>query len=788
MKKILFISVLCLSSLIITAQLNVSFVGALPYSQELSDIWGYAAPDGTEYALVGVANGTSIVSLANPSDPTEVGFIQGAQSTWRDIKTYGNFAFVTTDQGSDGLLIIDMTNLPSSFDSYFWKPQLLNGTLETCHNIYIDEDGWMYLAGCNLNNGAVMIFDVFTDSYNPVFVNNIQGSYAHDVFAKGNNMYSSNLTNGLQIFDIANKVDIQLEGVQTTPFNFTHNAWSTDDNNFVFTTDELANAPVGSYDVSNLNDIKEMDQFRPTNTLGEGVIPHNVHVWNNYVIVSYYSDGCIVLDATHPDNLIEVGNFDTFIPTSTGFSGAWGAYPYLPSGLILISDIESGLFVLQPNYVQGCYLEGQVTDANTNAFISGAEITIDAPAPNIDYSDNVGEYKTGQAISGTFNVTFTKMGYFPLTTSAVFENGIITILDVQMNPIETIDMIGNTLKTADGTSLAGVAVVAQYSDGTIYSTVSNGDGTFILNNILEGDYQLFAGKWGYLHAVELLTINQTNNSVSLSLSEGYQDDFFFDFNWEINNSAQTGMWELGEPEGTIYEGNQSNPGMDVDGDLGIECYVTGNDGGDVGNDDIDNGITQLISPVMDLTTYTQPIVKYRTWFFNDAGIGNPNDDFIISVSNGSDEVILETITESASEWRPESSFDLSGIINITNNMTMIFTAQDKPSGHLVEAGLDAFVIEEGMPTSAVNLQTRGIDFQVYPNPFEKSTFVELDFDNVFNRAQVNVFNVLGRLVETINIENNTNKIEVGQNWNSGVYLINLKVDGKNLHTLKLVKQ
>lgn len=788
MKKILFISVLCLSSLIITAQLNVSFVGALPYSQELSDIWGYAAPDGTEYALVGVANGTSIVSLANPSDPTEVGFIQGAQSTWRDIKTYGNFAFVTTDQGSDGLLIIDMTNLPSSFDSYFWKPQLLNGTLETCHNIYIDEDGWMYLAGCNLNNGAVMIFDVFTDSYNPVFVNNIQGSYAHDVFAKGNNMYSSNLTNGLQIFDIANKVDIQLEGVQTTPFNFTHNAWSTDDNNFVFTTDELANAPVGSYDVSNLNDIKEMDQFRPTNTLGEGVIPHNVHVWNNYVIVSYYSDGCIVLDATHPDNLIEVGNFDTFIPTSTGFSGAWGAYPYLPSGLILISDIESGLFVLQPNYVQGCYLEGQVTDANTNAFISGAEITIDAPAPNIDYSDNVGEYKTGQAISGTFNVTFTKMGYFPLTTSAVFENGIITILDVQMNPIETIDMIGNTLKTADGTSLAGVAVVAQYSDGTIYSTVSNGDGTFILNNILEGDYQLFAGKWGYLHAVELLTINQTNNSVSLSLSEGYQDDFFFDFNWEINNSAQTGMWELGEPEGTIYEGNQSNPGMDVDGDLGIECYVTGNDGGDVGNDDIDNGITQLISPVMDLTTYTQPIVKYRTWFFNDAGIGNPNDDFIISVSNGSDEVILETITESASEWRPESSFDLSGIINITNNMTMIFTAQDKPSGHLVEAGLDAFVIEEGMPTSAVNLQTRGIDFQVYPNPFEKSTFVKLDFDNVFNRAQVNVFNVLGRLVETINIENNTNKIEVGQNWNSGVYLINLKVDGKNLHTLKLVKQ
>jgi choice-of-anchor B domain-containing protein len=789
MKKLLLLSALCFSFFYLTAQLNVSYVGGLPYSEELNDIWGYAAPDGTEYAIVGVNDGTSLVSLADPANPIEVGFIPGAQSIWRDIKTYGDFAFVTTDVGTDGLLVIDMTNLPTSFESYYWKPQLLNqGTLEKCHNIYVDEDGWMYLAGCNLNNGAVMIFDVFTDSYNPIFVNNIQGSYAHDVFTKGNNMYSSNLSNGLQIFDVTDKMDIQLGGVQTTAFNFTHNAWSTDDNNFVFTTDELANAPVGSYDVSNLNDIKEMDQFRPTTTLGEGVIPHNAHVWNNYVIVSYYSDGCIILDATHPDNLIEVGNFDTFIPSTTGFSGAWGAYPYLPSGLILVSDIESGLYVLQPNYVQGCYLEGQVTDANTNASIGDVEITIDAPAPNIDYSDNTGEYKTGQAIPGTFEVTFTKFGYFPLTTSAVFENGVITILDVQMIPFATIDMIGNTLKAADGTSLADVAVVAQSSDGAIYSTTSTGDGTFTLNNIFEGDYQFYAGKWGYLHTVEVLTIDPNNNSVTLSLGEGYQDDFFFDFAWELNNSAQTGAWELGEPIGTIYQGNQSNPEMDVAGDLGIECYVTGNGGGGGGNDDIDGGITQLISPIMDLSTYNQPIAKYRTWFFNDGGSGNPNDDYIISISNGTDEVILETITESASEWRPESSYILSDFIDITDNMTMIYTAQDQPEGHIVEAGLDAFIVEEGMPSSTADLEAKGIDFQIYPNPFDENTFVELDFKNQFNYAEVKAFNVLGQLVEVFDIKNTTNRTEIGQNWNAGIYMITLEVDGKTLQTLKLVKQ
>jgi len=273
------------------------------------------------------------------------------------------------------------------------------------------------------------------------------------------------------------------------------------------------------------------------------------------------------------------------------------------------------------------------------------------------------------------------------------------------------------------------------------------------------------------------------------LSEGYQDDFFFDFNWQVNNSAQTGEWELGEPIGTFTQGgNASNPDFDVEGDLGIECYVTGNGGGGVGNDDIDGGITQLISPVMDLTTYNQPIVKYHTWFFNGGGNGNPNDDYVISVSNGTDEVILESITESASEWRPESSFVLSDVIDITDEMTMIYTSQDQASGHLVEAALDAFIIEEGMPSSTADLEAKGIDFQIYPNPFDEKTFVEVDFENQFNNAQVKAFNVLGQLVEVLNIEKTTNRIEVGQNWNAGIYMIALEVDGEILQTLKLVKQ
>ena len=46
------------------------------------------------------------------------------------------------------------------------------------------------------------------------------------------------------------------------------------------------------------SDIKELDQFRPLATLGDGVVPHNVHVFNDYLIISYYTDGVLIVDGS----------------------------------------------------------------------------------------------------------------------------------------------------------------------------------------------------------------------------------------------------------------------------------------------------------------------------------------------------------------------------------------------------------------------------------------------------------------------------------------------------------
>lgn len=791
MKKTLLLLSFFLPAFLVSAQLNVTYVGNLAYDEDLNDIWGYQAPDGTEYALVGVLNGFSIVSLADAANPTEVAFIPGDNSIWRDIKVWGDYAYVTTDQGDDGLLVVDMTNLPNSVEHYFWKPDLLGtGALRTCHNIYLDEFGYIYLSGCNINDGGILFIDVFTDPYNPNFVGAGDNRYAHDVYVRNNIMYTSDLTQGLNITDVTDKINYQLLATQATPFNFTHNAWSTDNNEFVFTTDEVADAPVASYDVSDPSNVIELDQFLPSNTIGDGVVPHNVHVWEEFLIISYYSDGVIIVDASNPANLIEVGNFDTFIPATTGFNGAWGAYPYLPSGKILVSDISSGLYVLEPNYVNASYLEGTVTDADDGSNLNNVVVKISSTEPNFADTDVLGKYKTGQASAGTFDVTFSKTGYEPLTVPANLVTGEVTILDVQLTKLIPLTISGTAISAVDGSPIADAQFIIK-SDAIIYTATANADGDFT-ESVFEDTYEIIIGAWGYLHKVETQQISMTgNNEFVFELEEGYQDDFIFDFNWLSFGEATAGKWEKGEPEGTGFQGSASNTNTDITGDLGEECYVTGNDGGNAGNDDVDGGETNLRSPYMDLSGYNEPMLSYYTWFFNAGGgaqSGPPNDSLIIKVQNSMGDIAtLETITDSEGAWRPQSEFNLADFIDISVPVRILITAGDYGGGHIVEAAVDAILVTEGMPTSIDNITRTNLSLKAFPNPFDENLTIEFDKNHNFSEAQLNVYNLLGQNIKSIVLPENNNSIQLNADWNAGIYFITIEMQGQVSETLRVVK-
>lgn len=729
MKKLVLACLLLMSLGNAFAQLNMTLTDQIDYPQNLSSLWGYIDPeDSTEYAAVGTATGVSVVNISDPYNIQEIAFKPDAgntSSTWREVKSWGHYIYSVTEAGG-GVQVVNMTD-PSNVTSTNWAPNIPGlGTLGSIHSITVDEFGYLYLNGSNLNSGGPLIVDVSADNGTPVYVGKLPPIYCHDSYARNNILYTSDIYDGnFKVYDVTDKTNPVLLAAQSTPYVFTHNTWLSDDSQTIFTTDEKANAPVAAYDISDLSNIVELDQFRPVATLGQGVIPHNVHVWNDWVITAYYTDGTIIIDGSRPENMIEVGYFDSFVSNTAGFFGVWGVYPYFPSGLVIASDIQNGLLVYDVDYVRACWLEGTVTDAVTGLPIQGANAHIESTQANAATSGIDGVYKTGQVIPGTFDVTFSANGYESKVVSATLENGVLTILDVQLNPLSSYVFTGQTVRSADGAPIAGAQIVLSNSLAE-FTAISDASGNFNFPGVFGGSYTLYAGAWGYVtEEVTNVLVGSSNSNITVALSSGYYDDFILDFGWTATATATTGDWERGEPVGTTNQNNLSNPELDITGDLGDLCYVTGNAGGGAGDDDVDNGTVTLTSPVLNLATYNQPVLKYRTWFFNAGGSGAPNDNLTVKISNGSQTVTLETITQSGSTWRPESEFDLGTLIPLTNNMRVIFEASDLTPGHLVEAAVDGFKVDDisAYPLFTANATAGCTPFTVQFNDSSDSTFL-----------------------------------------------------------------
>lgn len=789
-KRLLVLFTLLLSYAASFSQQNLSLVGQLDYALKCNDVWGYVAPDSTEYALVGVNTGVSIVSLADPANPVEVDYVSGLPSTWRDMKTWNDYAYVTNEEGG-GLHVINMSTLPDSVTASLYVPLVDSMPLQEAHNIYIDEFGFAYIAGApfSINSGGILIFDLNADPEEPPLVGKGPPVYAHDVFTRDNIMYSSEVYAGVfSIYDVSDKSNVFWLGSSTTPFNFTHNAWISDDSKSIFTTDEKANAPVAAYDISDFTDIKYLHEFRPPATVKKGVIPHNTHVYNDYLVTSYYTDGLVITDASRPSNLVQVGQYDTYPGADGGFLGCWGAYPYLPSGLILASDINTGLYVLQPTYKRACYLEGSVTDDNTGNPLNNASIKILSTIAKTS-SLFSGEYKTGHSEPGSYQVEFSKPGYQTEVHTVNLTTGNVIVKDVALTQLPPFQLIGKILDINTNNPIPN-AVINLKNDNYDVNVTADATGQFVANTFYEDVYEGFVGKWGY--KTDFFTNDTILNDGTqpvFYLDTGLEDIFELDLGWTRTGNATTGRWERGVPIETVYDGDLSNPGNDVGFDLGKKCYVTGNAGGSAPGDDIDDGTTILTSPVFDGTTMDNPYIAYFTWFFNSGGNGSPpNDDLTVQIYNGATTVTVETIDVSQSLWRQESFIRIQDYTTLTPNMQVIFSASDIPAGHIVEAALDYFRVFDYSTTSTNNLEDSFVKYSIFPNPSSGNFTIDFDFDEyTTTNAQLLVHNMLGQRVETMPITDRKGQLSFGERLNTGVYLVNIQDDNGNSKPLKIMK-
>lgn len=598
-------------------------------------------------------------------------------------------------------------------------------------------------------------------------------------------LYGAHVYDGyFSIMDVTNKANPVLINTQSTPGTFTHNCWLNDAGTVLFTTDEINNSFLASYDISNPQNIVLLDKYQTDP--GSNVIVHNTHTLNDYEVVSWYKSGVVIVDGAHPDNMIETGHYDTSPLSGGGFDGCWGVYPYLPSGNLLVTDISEGLFVLTPTYVRGCYLEGAVSDSVTNVTLGNVRVEILGPS-KVKFTNIQGLYKTGLADAGTYDVLFSKAGYYDKTiTGVVLQNGVTTTLDVELIPQIAISFSGNVYDGTTNLPIPNADVIITGSNGN-FSVTTDAAGNFTIPTFFGGTYDITAGKWGYVTNCQSLNI--TGGTVSIALHPGIYDDFTFNFNWSMSGSASSGLWERGEPLGTTNGNSAANPDFDVNNDCTDKAYVTGNTGVSGGDDDVDNGYTVIQSPVFDLTGYVNPIMNYSRWFYNAQGPqgGAPNDTLYIRIGNGSTIVNVQAVTATSpgnSAWVDES-FPLNALITKTSAMRVyVYISDQAGSGNVCEGGFDHFEIIEG-PTAVNELAPTGT-VAVYPNPYTNQSNLHYNFTNA-NSGRLEVKNMLGETLKVYDLKANSGDIQLGNDMAKGVYIINLYSGEKQISTLKVVK-
>ena len=354
-----------------------------------NDIWGWTDPSsGYEYVIVGTYDGASFVDISDPINPVYLGMLpdhslaQSAssklfhdeKSAWRDVKVFQNHAYIVGEEENQGVQIFDLTQLRDVVNPpvIFTESGHYDG-VGNSHNMVINENsGFGYAVGSTRNSdsgvGGLHIIDL-SDPINPAFVSSYHESgYVHDaqcVIYNGPDQdydqkeicFCSNATN-FAIVDVDNKNDITLISrnfYETSAY--THQGWLTTDHRFFLMNDEGDERD--PQDPSNTRtyvwNVEDLDHpyIAGIYLHGTASIDHNLYTKGNTVYQSNYTAGLRVLDSEQVQYglLREKGYFDTHPQNNFNeFNGSWSNYPYFESGVIAVTDIAGGLFLVRENY------------------------------------------------------------------------------------------------------------------------------------------------------------------------------------------------------------------------------------------------------------------------------------------------------------------------------------------------------------------------------------------------------------------------------------------------------
>lgn len=347
---------------------------------QFNDVWGYASPGGMEIAILGNSRYNLFIDVTNPAVPVELfRHSPGTSEIWRDFKTYGSYAYGVCDGCSEGLAVYDMSDVDCS--GTITHIRQVTSEFGSSHNIYIDEENHrLYAVGVS---GPIdmYVYDLLNDPSNPQLITSInfnavlasgQDFYVHDIYVRDNIAYCSHGWTGYYIWDLNDLSNVgpisnggtikEIASLVTNGYN--HSSWVTDDGLHAIIAEEV---PSGlplitvSLDITSNNNasVTKIKEFTHKLEVGANTspTPHNPYIRNDFVFLSYYEDGLKVFDYADPANPVLHAYYDTYTTNNGSYSGtegAWGCYPYLPSGNILVSDIDFGLHILSVTGTETC--------------------------------------------------------------------------------------------------------------------------------------------------------------------------------------------------------------------------------------------------------------------------------------------------------------------------------------------------------------------------------------------------------------------------------------------------
>jgi choice-of-anchor B domain-containing protein len=352
-----------------------------------NDIWGWTSSTGREFAIMGRSSGTSFVEITNPAFPVYLGNLPShtSNSTWRDIKVHNDHAYIVSEASGHGMQVFELSRLltvtspPVTFteDAHY-------AGFGNAHNIVIDEaSGYAYGVGTNTFSGGLHFVNIQNPAV-PVAAGGFsEDGYTHDAQVVvyngpdaayvGNQICFASNEDTFTIVDVNDKSDpTMLSRTGYAGSSYTHQGWATEDHQYYLMDDELDENNSGHntrtyiWNIQDLNAPVFMGYFQSS----IAAIDHNVYIKGNKAYQSNYSGGLRVLDITGiaTASLSEVGYFDCYpANNNTSFNGTWSNYPYFPSGNIVISTFNEGLFVVSESAPSSCPNPNQVALSNLTA-------------------------------------------------------------------------------------------------------------------------------------------------------------------------------------------------------------------------------------------------------------------------------------------------------------------------------------------------------------------------------------------------------------------------------------